>query len=366
MSHALPDVRDGLPLVYRRLLLAMSDAGVVPGGPYKKSVTIVRDVFKRFRPRVRDSAYDALVAMVQGFTFRYPLIEGHGNFGSIEGDGAAAPPYTEVRLLPIAAEVLADTDRGDGLTEPSALGSAVPNLLLNGSAGAARNATTNIPPHNLREVVSAAIVLIDHPDATASELRALIPGPDFPTGGSIHGRDGIAEYQETGRGRITVRARAVIENDEWLNQTRIVVTHLPYGICLAPLAEDIASLVRDKRLDGISDLRNESGRDELRLVMVLRRDTPPQPVLDQLYVRTPMQTTIDVNMAALVPEPETGLLVPRVLTLKELLEHFIAHRHAVVAARAAIDSKPKRMELIKDELRRIADAYGDKRRTAIG
>jgi DNA gyrase subunit A len=376
-SHALPDVRDGLLLVHRRVLLAMSGAGLIPGGPSRKSVAIVRDVHKRFQPRARGSAYDALIAMVQDFTCRYPLIEGLGNFGSIEGDPAAAPAYTEARLSPIATQLLADTDHGEGSAEPDALGGAVPNLIINGSSAATPNPATNIPPHNLREVVNAAIFLIDHPDAAADELHALVPGPDFPTGAAIFGRAGIAEYQKTGRGRITVRARAVIESDEEPNKARIVVTNIPSGVVVAPLLENIADLVRNKLLDGITDLRNESRRDEMCLVIGCKRDTSPHRVLDQLYERTAMQTTIDVNMAALVPEPETGLLLPRVLTLKELLEHFIAHRDAVIARRigadstsaghaALLDSRPMRMGLIKDDLKQIADAYGDERRTTIG
>ena len=198
----------------------MRDGGHVPGGAFKRSAAIARDVSKRFHPRARDSSYDALVAMVQDFTLRYPLIEGEGNFGSIDGDSAAAPQYTEARLLPIADELLAETD-ADGSTEPAVLGGAIPNLLVNGTAASPPNTVTNIPPHNLREVVSGAVLLIDHPDATASDLRAYIPGPDFPTGALIFGQGGIKEYQEIGHGRLTMRARAIFVNDELTNQRRI-------------------------------------------------------------------------------------------------------------------------------------------------
>jgi DNA gyrase subunit A len=367
MSHPLPDVRDGLSLVHRRVLLAMRDAGLAPGWSYKRSVTIVRDVFKRFRPRARDSAYDALVSMVQEFTSRYPLIEGNGNFGSIDGDPAASPPYTEVGFSPIAGEMLADIDRGDGSTEPGVLGAAFPNLIVNGSAGCPPSTLTNIPPHNLREVVRAAIFLIDHPDATASDLCSLVTGPDFPTGAVIDGSDGIREYQETGRGRVTVRARVEIEPDEVSHRSRIVVTEIPYGIRVEPIEVGIATLVRGGRIEGITDLHNESTQDEMRIVVTLKRDVLPQPLLQQLYELTPLETTIDVNMTALVPQPETGALIPSVLTMKELLARFIAHRHATIAQRSGPDlpSTEQRIRLIKDDLTRIADAYGDRRRTEI-
>jgi DNA gyrase subunit A len=367
-SHPLPDVRDGLSLVHRRVLLAMRDAGAVPGRPYKKSVGIVRDVFKRFRPRARDSAYDALVAMVQDFTFRYPLIEGHGNFGSIEGDPPASPSYTEVGLTPLAAALLTDTDPAIGSTETGVLGAAIPNLIINGSANCPPNQVTSIPPHNVREVVRAAVFLIDHPDANAGDLHSLIPAPDFPTGATILGYDGIKDYQATGRGRLTVRARTELERDDAAHRWRIVVTELPYGVEVAPLVEAIACEVRDQRIDTISDLRNESSRDGMRIVIVLKREVSPEPVLRQLYERTALETTLDVNMTALVPQPETGALVPSVVTLKELLEQFVAHRHAVIARREGADlySKERRIESIKDDLLRIADVYGDKRRTEIG
>jgi DNA gyrase subunit A len=247
------------------------------------------------------------------------------------------------------------------------LGASIPNLIVNGSANSPPNTLTNIPPHNLREVVSAAIFLIDHPEAKAGDLRWFIPGPDFPTGALILGHDGIKAYQETGRGRLTVRARVEIEPDEVSHRPRIVITELPYGISPATVELEIAEMVRGGRLDGITDLRNESDRDGMRVVVVLERDISPQLLLPQLYERTAMQTYVDVQMTALVPQPETGVLVPSVLTLKQLLEHFIAHRDAVIARRAGADlhSREQRMRLIKDDLARIADAYGDRRRTEI-
>jgi DNA gyrase subunit A len=252
------------------------------------------------------------------------------------------------------------------------LGGAIPNLLVNGTAASPPNAVTNIPPHNLREVVSAAILLIDHPGATPGDLRALIPGPDFPTGALILGQGGLKEYQETGHGRLTMRARTIIENDELVNRPRIVITEVPYGIAPFSLTNEIANEVRDRRIDSISDLRFERTRDEVRISITLKRDASPERLLQQLYERTAMQTTLDVQMTALVPQPEIGALVSSAVTLKELLEHFIAHRHAVIARRLQADgtsadlgSREKRMRLIKDDLTRIAEIYGDDRRTEI-
>jgi DNA gyrase subunit A len=270
-------------------------------------------------------------------------------------------------LTRIAAELLADTDPADGSTEAGVLGAAVPNLIINGSANCPPSQVINIPPHNLREVVRAATFLIDHPDATASDLVALIPGPDFPTGAIIYGTNGITEYLETGHGRLTVRARATIESDEVSNTSHIVVTEIPYWVTVPAVEIGIAEAVRDQRLNGITDLRNESSNDGMRIVVTLKRDVSPGPLLQQLCERTAMQTILEVRMAALVPEPETGALLPRVLPMKELLEHFIAHRYAVIARRAGADfhSKEQRVRLIKEDLTRIADVYGDDRRTEI-
>jgi len=346
VSRALPDVRDGLKPVHRRVLYAMNEAGLVPGRPYKKSATVVGDVLGRYHPHGDSSVYDALVRMVQEFSLRYPLIDGQGNFGSVEGDPAAAYRYTEARLMPIAMEMLADIDKNtvdfgpnfdDRLEEPSVLPSGIPNLVVNGSSGIAVGMATNIPPHNLREVISAIIHMIDNPDASITDLKKFIKGPDFPTGGYIYGRQGITDYQTTGRGRIIMRARAVIEEKESSNKSQIVVTEIPYQVNSAKLIENIADLVRDKRLEGISDLRNESDKDGMRLVIELKRDAIPRVVLNQLYKHTQMQSTFGVIMLALVPEAVTGRLIPRVMPIKDVLEHFIAHRHEVLVRRTQFD-----------------------------
>jgi DNA gyrase subunit A len=346
VSRALPDVRDGLKPVHRRVLYAMHDLGLVPGRPYKKSATVVGEVLGRYHPHGDASVYDALVRMVQDFSLRYPLVDGQGNFGSVDGDPAAAYRYTEARLTPIATEMLADIDKNtvdfapnfdDQRQEPKVLPSGIPNLVVNGSSGIAVGMATNIPPHNLREVVSAVIHLIDHPDATPGELRKHIKGPDFPTGAFIYGRQGIKDYQETGRGRIVMRARAVIEEKESSGKAQIVVTEIPYQVNKAKLVEQIAQLYHEKKIEGISALRDESNREGMRIVIELKRDAIPRVVLNQLYKHTQMQATFGVINLALVPDPGTGQLVPKVMSLKELLEHYIAHRHEVVVRRTQFD-----------------------------
>jgi DNA gyrase subunit A len=346
VSRALPDVRDGLKPVHRRVLYSMFDTGLVPGRPYKKCATVVGDVLGKYHPHGDASVYDALVRMVQEFSLRYPLIDGQGNFGSVEGDPPAAYRYTESRLMPIAMEMLADIAKNtvnfvpnfdDALEEPGVLPAGIPNLVVNGSSGIAVGMATNIPPHNLREVIGAIVHLIDNPDATISELKKFIKGPDFPTGGYIYGRAGIKDYQETGRGRIVMRARAVIEEKESSNKSQIVVTEIPYQVNSAKLIENIAELVRDKKLEGISDLRNESDKDGMRIVIELKRDAIPRVVLNQLYKHTAMQSTFGVIMLALVPDARTGSLVPKVMPLKEVLEHYVAHRHDVIVRRTQFD-----------------------------
>jgi DNA gyrase subunit A len=346
VSRALPDVRDGLKPVHRRVLYAMNELGLVPGRPYKKAATVVGDVLGKYHPHGDSSVYDALVRMVQDFSLRYPLIDGQGNYGSADGDPAAAYRYTEARLTAMAMELLGDIDKNtvdfapnfdDRLQEPKVLPAGFPNLLVNGSAGIAVGMATNIPPHNLKEVVSACIALIDNPEITSGELRRLVKGPDFPTGAYIYGRQGIKDYQETGRGRIVMRARAVIEERE-SGKSQIVVAELPYQVSGSRLEEIIVELVREKKLDGITAVRNEtSGREGRRIVLELRRDAIPRVVLNQLYKMTPMQTTFGVIMLALVPDPGTGQLVPKVLTLKELIEHYVAHRHQVIVRRTQFD-----------------------------
>jgi DNA gyrase subunit A len=284
--------------------------------------------------------------MVQEFSLRYPLIDGQGNFGSVEGDPPAAYRYTESRLMPIAMEMLADIQKNtvnfvpnfdDALEEPGVLPAGIPNLVVNGSSGIAVGMATNIPPHNLREVIGAIVHLVDNPDASMSDLKKFIKGPDFPTGGYIYGRAGIKDYQETGRGRIVMRARAVIEEKESSNKSQIVVTEIPYQVNSAKLIEHIADLVRDKKLEGISDLLNHSDKDGMRIVIELKRDAIPRVVLNQLYKHTAMQSTFGVIMLALVPDARTGSLVPKVMPLKEVLEHYIAHRHEVIVRRTQFD-----------------------------
>jgi DNA gyrase subunit A len=346
VSRALPDVRDGLKPVHRRVLFAMNELGLVPGRPYKKCATVVGDVLGKYHPHGDSSVYDALVRMVQEFSLRYPLIDGQGNFGSVEGDPAAAYRYTESRLMPIAIELLSDLDKNtvdyvanfdDRLTEPSVMPAGIPNLVVNGSSGIAVGMATNIPPHNLRETIAAIVHLVDNPEATSADIRKFIKGPDFPTGGYIYGRAGISDYQDTGRGRIIIRARAVIEEKESSNKSQIVVTEIPYQVNSAKLLENIADLVRDKKLEGISDLRNESDRDGLRMVIELKRDAIPRVVLNQLYKHTQLQTTFGVIMLALVPDPTTRRLVPKIMPLLEVLQHYITHRHEVIVRRAQFE-----------------------------
>ncbi|HWA57728.1 MAG TPA: DNA gyrase subunit A [Gemmatimonadales bacterium] len=340
VSRALPDVRDGLKPVHRRILYAMNELGLIPGRPYKKSATVVGDVLGKYHPHGDSSVYDALVRMVQDFSLRYPLIDGQGNFGSVDGDPAAAYRYTEARLTPIAVTMLEDIDKNtvdyqanfdDRLQEPTVLPAKVPNLLVNGSSGIAVGMATNIPPHNLREVAKAVQHLIDDPEATIADLHRIIKGPDFPTGAFIYGRSGIKEAYETGRGRIQVRARAQIEEKESSGKSQIVVTEIPYQVNKENLVKAIAELVIEKKLEGISGVNDESDKDGMRIVITLKRDAIPNVVLNQLYKHTAMQTTFGVIMLAL----DKG--VPKVMNLKQLLERFVEHRHDVVVRRTQFD-----------------------------
>ena len=341
VQRALPDVRDGLKPVHRRILYAMGELGLSPGRGYKKSATVVGDVLGKYHPHGDSSVYDSMVRMVQEFSLRYPLVDGQGNFGSIDGDSAAAYRYTEARLTALAMELLDDIDKETGaftpnfdgrLEEPTVLPGKAPNLLINGSSGIAVGMATNIPPHNLREVLAAATALISDPELPQERLEQLVTGPDFPTGGFICGRSGIEDAYRTGRGRIVMRARATIEEmDEY--SERIVVTEIPFMVNKSRLIEQIAQLVRDKKLTEIRDMRDESDRDGLRIVIELKRDTIPQIVLNRLYKHTQMQSTFGTILLALVDG------VPRVLTLRQMLEHFIDHRHVVVVRRTTFDLK---------------------------
>src|SRR5579864_7510768 len=341
VQRSLPDVRDGLKPVHRRILYAMHELGLVPGRPYKKSATVVGDVLRKYHPHGDISVYDALVRMVQDFSLRYPLVDGQGNFGSVDGDPAAAYRYTEARLTKIAMTLLEDIDKNtvafipnfdDRLQEPTVLPSKIPNLIVNGAAGIAVGMATNIPPHNLGEVVQAISHLVDNPDAAVKDLRKFVRGPDFPTGAIIYGREGIKDCYEKGRGRIVVRARAAIEEKQSGRQ-QIVVTEIPYQVNKANLITQIAGLVLDKKVEGISNVEDHSDREGMRMVIELKRDAVPAVVLNQLYKHTAMQTTFGAIMLALVDG------VPKELTLKEILQNFIDHRHDVIVRRTEFELK---------------------------
>ncbi len=364
VSRALPDVRDGLKPVHRRVLYAMNELGLSPGRGYKKSATVVGDVLGKYHPHGDQSVYDALVRMVQEFSLRYPLVDGQGNFGSVDGDPAAAYRYTEARLTRIATYMLADIDKGtvsyapnfdDRLEEPTVLPSGIPCLLVNGSTGIAVGMATNIPPHNLREVVAACVALIDDPALDVTALRQFIKGPDFPTGAYIYGRQGISDYQATGRGKVIMRARAVVEEKESTGREQIVVTEIPYMVNRANLVLSIAELVREGKITGISALRDESDANT-RIVIELKRDAMPKVVLNQLYKHTTMQTTFGVIMLALVPDAVTGRLVPKIMPMKEVLQRYLDHRHDVIVKRTQFDlTKAQEREHILEGLKIAVD-----------
>ena len=343
IGRALPDVRDGLKPVHRRCLYGMWEQGNLHNKPYRKSARIVGDVLGKYHPHGESAVYDSVVRMAQEFSLRYPLVDGQGNFGSIDGDNAAAMRYTEVRLTRLAAELLGEdidketvdwTPNYDGsLVEPMVLPAKFPNLLVNGSTGIAVGMATNIPPHNLREVVDATIELIRHPDATLAQLMKRLPGPDFPTAGFIHGAQGIRDAYKTGRGTVQVRARAVIEKAARGDKESIVVTEIPYQVNKAKLIERIAELVNEKKIDGVADLRDESNREGMRIVVELKRGENAQVVLNKLYALTPMQSSFGITFLAIVENQ------PRVLPLHELLRHFIDHRKTVVIRRTQFDLK---------------------------
>lgn len=343
-DRALPDVRDGLKPVHRRILYSMYTQGFTHDKPYRKCATTVGDVLGRFHPHGDASVYDALVRMAQDFSMRHPLVDGHGNFGSRDGDPPAAYRYTEARMTRLAGEMMQDINKNtvdfvpnydDRLEEPSVLPAAFPNLLVSGSTGIAVGMTTNIAPHNLREVVAGTIHLIDNPEADSDDLMEFIPGPDFPTGGLIMGTSGIRSAYRSGRGRIIVRGHTEIEEVRG-GRYRILIRSLPYMVNKARLIERIAELVRDKRIEGISDVRDESDRhDQIRVVVELKRDATPMVVLNQLYRHTQLQDTFSAIMIALVEE--NGKYVPRLLSLKDILEHFITHQRSVISRRTQFD-----------------------------
>lgn len=340
VGRALPDVRDGLKPVHRRILYAMNEQGMTHDKPYKKSARIVGDVLGKYHPHGDIAVYDSLVRMVQEFSLRYPLIDGQGNFGSIDGDSAAAMRYTEVRLGKIADEILGDIDKetvdfvpnyDDSLKEPSVLPCKLPNLLINGSTGIAVGMATNMPPHNLGEVIDGIIMVIDNPAVEWNELMIAVKGPDFPTAGFIYGRQGIRDAYSTGRGSVKMRARAIIE--EVKNKETIIVNELPYQVNKAKLIEDIAGLVRDKKIAGITDLRDESDKDGIRIVMEISRQAQANIILNQLYSHTQLETTFGVINLALVDGR------PMVLPLKEIIVQYISHRKNVIIRRSQFELK---------------------------
>ncbi|OPX35140.1 DNA gyrase subunit A [candidate division KSB1 bacterium 4484_188] len=351
VARALPDVRDGLKPVHRRVLYAMNDLGLQYNKPYKKSARVVGEVLGKYHPHGDSAVYDTMVRMVQDFSLRYPMIDGQGNFGSIDGDSPAAMRYTEVRMAKIAGEMLRDLKKDtidwrlnfdETLNEPTVLPSVLPNLLCNGSAGIAVGMATNIPPHNLGEVVDAIIATIDNPDISVEELMQHIKGPDFPTSGIIYGSAGIKEAYTTGRGKIIVRGRANIEHLR-NNRDRIIISEMPFQVNKANFIEKTADLVRNKKIEGISDLRDESDRDGIRVVIELKRDAQPEVVLNQLYKHTQLQVTFGIINLALVDG------VPRVLTLRQMLQYFINHRHEVILRRTRyeLDEAEKRAHILE-------------------
>ncbi|MCA9393541.1 MAG: DNA gyrase subunit A [Candidatus Omnitrophica bacterium] len=339
VGRALPDVRDGLKPVHRRILYAMYDEGLLPNKRFSKCAGVVGEVLKKYHPHGDSAVYDTLVRMVQDFSLRYPLIQGQGNFGSIDGDNAAAYRYTEARLAPIAMAMLNDIDKNtvnmipnfDGENrEPEILPATVPNLLVNGSSGIAVGMATNMPPHNLAEISDATVYLIDKPDATTKELMKIVKGPDFPTGGIICGKEGIKSAYETGRGKLTVRAKANIEKQK-NKKDAIVVTEIPYQVNKNNLVKAIADLVNNKKVDGITDVRDESDKEGIRIVLDMRRDVNAQIILNHLYKHTQLETTFGIINLALVNN------TPKVLSLKEIISQYIDHRRVVVRRRTQFE-----------------------------
>ena len=342
-GRALPDVRDGLKPVHRRILYAMYEDNLTADKPFKKSATCVGDVLGRYHPHGDASVYDALVRLAQDFSMRYPLVDGHGNFGSIDGDPAAAYRYTEARMSKISDEMLRDIEKDtvnwdpnfdESRKEPRVLPSRFPNLLVNGSAGIAVGMATNIPPHNLREVIDATICVLDNPEATLTDLMEHVKGPDFPTKGIIMGRSGIRAAYATGRGRVCVRARTEFE-EFGQNRTRIIVTEIPYQVNKRMLIKNMADQVEDKRLEGISDIRDESDRNGMRVVIELKRDANPQVVLNRLFAQTQLQTTFAINMLALVDDQSQ----PKILSLRHILDEYIAFQEEIIVRRTKYDLK---------------------------
>ena len=340
ISRALPDVRDGLKPVHRRVLYAMYDMGNTSDKPYKKSARLVGDIIGKYHPHGDTAVYDTIVRMAQDFNLRYPLVDGQGNFGSIDGDNPAAMRYTEIRMTPLAEEMLADIEKetvdylpnyDDSLKEPAVLPARVPNLLINGAAGIAVGMATNVPPHNLSEVIDGLVALIANPDITVKQLMQHIPGPDFPTAGFIHGREPIIQAYHEGKGIIQMRGKAFTETAKRTGREQIVISEIPYMVNKKRLIEHIAALVNEKKIEGIADIRDESDREGMRIVIELKRDAVPDIIINQLYKHTGLQESFGVNMLAIVDGR------PKLLTLKDALKAFIEHRKEVVTRRTAYD-----------------------------
>jgi DNA gyrase subunit A len=340
ISRALPDVRDGLKPVHRRVLYAMYDAGNTPDKAYKKSARLVGDIMGKYHPHGDTAIYDTIVRMAQDFNMRYPLVDGQGNFGSIDGDNPAAMRYTEIRMTPLAEEMLVDIERetvdfipnyDDSLKEPRVLPSRIPNLLINGAAGIAVGMATNIPPHNLGEVIDALVALVETPEITIKQLMKHIPGPDFPTGGFIHGTEPIVQAYNEGKGVIQMRGKTFIETVKRTGKEQIIISEIPYMVNKVRLIEQIAGLVQEKKIEGIADLRDESDRDGMRIVIELKRDAVSEIVINQLYKHTALQDSFGINMLAIAEGK------PKLLNLKEALKAFIDHRREVVTRRTAYD-----------------------------
>jgi len=351
VSRALPDVRDGLKPVHRRVLYGMTELGLASNRPYKKSARIVGEVLGKFHPHGDSSVYDAMVRMAQEWSMRYMLVDGQGNFGSVDGDMPAAMRYTEARFRKMAEELLVDIDKNtvdfkpnfdDSLQEPTVLPAKVPNLLINGASGIAVGMATNMPPHNITEVIDGIVAYIDNNDIDIPELMKHVKAPDFPTGGTIYGYAGVKEAFETGRGRIMMRAKAIFETSK-TGKEQIVVNEIPYQVNKASLIERAAELVNEKVIEGISDIRDESDREGMRIVFDLKRDAVPNVILNQLYKHTSLQTSFNVNNVALVKGR------PEMLNLKDLIKYYVEHRHEVVVRRTKyeLDEAQKRAHILE-------------------
>ena len=346
VGRALPDVRDGLKPVHRRILYTMYESGLTSDKPFKKSATCVGDVLGRYHPHGDASVYDAMVRLAQNFSMRYMLVDGHGNFGSVDGDPPAAYRYTEARLSKISNEMLRDIEKDtvdwdpnfdESRKEPRVLPSRFPNLLVNGSSGIAVGMATNIPPHNLKEVINACVCVLDDPEATLADLMDHITGPDFPTGGIIMGRSGIRAAYATGRGKIVIRAKTEFE-EFGKDRVRIIVSELPYQVNKRQLIKNIADQVKDKRLEGISDLRDETDRNGMRMVIELKKDANPQVVLNNLFKQTALQSSFGVILLALVDDQKQ----PKILSLRQIIDEYLAHQEQILTRRTQYDLKKAR------------------------